>query len=129
MPDIPLETDPEAAKKVVATNGQVLCHWVDFAGQPSSMFYILGPFDSEATKDRFPVPEEAEEPTAEERRRRAELAFENSLVHFGKVEVPGLELSKLYQDTRDLIAKMQESEALSSEKNTRDRKGYKQTYD
>ena len=37
-------------------------------------------------------------------------------------------LSKLYQDTRDLIDKMTASEALSPERNERDRKGYRDTY-
>lgn len=37
-------------------------------------------------------------------------------------------LSQLYQDTRDLIGKMKASEALSEEKNNRDRKGYRETF-
>jgi hypothetical protein len=45
------------------------------------------------------------------------------------VAVPASELSKLYQDTRDLISKMKASEKLSAERNERDRKGYKKTYD
>lgn len=39
-----------------------------------------------------------------------------------------LVLSKLYQDTRDLIDKMKASEAFSQERNERDRKYYRETY-
>jgi len=130
VPDIAPETDAAAAEaKAVAPRGRVLCHWQDFAGQPSCLFYILGPFDAEATKDRFPAPaDEGEEPTAAQRKLRAEENAENALVHFGKVEVGALALSQLYQDTRDLVDKMKASEALSAEKNERDRKGYRETY-
>ena len=50
------------------------------------------------------------------------------MIHFGKVEADALTLSKLYQDTRDLIEKMKVSEESSEAKNTRDRKYYKETY-
>ena len=49
-------------------------------------------------------------------------------MHFGKVDVDALELSKLYQDARDLIDKMRESETHSAEKNERDRKTYRETH-
>jgi hypothetical protein len=91
------------------------------------MFYILGPFDVDATKDRFPEAD-GEEATAEQRKQRAADAHEHGLVHFGKVEVGELALSELYQDTRDLIDKMKASELFSAEKNERDRKGYKSSY-
>jgi hypothetical protein len=130
VPDINQETDPSVARYGdYAPKGQMLCHWMDFAGQKSSLFYILGPFDTEATKDRFPAgEEEGEEQTQEDRKRKAEEALENAIVHFGKVEVEDLTLSQLYQDTRDLIDKMRESETFSSERNERDRKGYRDTY-
>lgn len=129
VPAITLETDAAAAiTKEVAPKGQVLCHWLDFAGKPSSLLYILGPLDVEATKDRLADPEDGEEPTPEQRKRKAELTHERSLVHFGKMEVGDLVLSKLYQDTRDLIDLMRESETFSAEKNARDRKGYGETY-
>mmetsp|Transcript_13381 Transcript_13381/g.20918 ORF Transcript_13381/g.20918 Transcript_13381/m.20918 type:complete len:195 (+) Transcript_13381:1153-1737(+) len=118
----------EIEKKQIASNGQVVSHWFDFESHNSSMFYILGPQDESITP-AHPEPEEgAPEPTEEERVKRAEEHVENITVHFGKVEVPALELSKLYQDTRDLIDKMKASEELSAEKNERDRKYYKQTF-
>jgi hypothetical protein len=130
LPEIVPETDAAgASKKEIAPRGQVLCHWADFAGRPSSLLYILGPFDTESTKDRLPTPVDAEEPTAEVRRQRAEKAYEDSLIHVGKVDVDPIALSQLYQDTRDLISKMRASEAQSADKNTRDRKGYKETFD
>ena len=46
-------------------------------------------------------------------------------MHFGKVDVDALALSQLYQDTRDLVDKMKESETFSAEKNERDRKTYR----
>merc|ERR1712166_786905 len=100
--------------KEITSTGHVLCHWFDQEGKDksqSSMFYILGPLDAAATKARTGAPE-IEEPTKEQREQIAQDAYENALVHFGKVEADGLELSQLYQDTRDLIDKMRASEAL-----------------
>lgn len=57
----------EASQKIEAPSGRVLCHWSDFPGRPSSLFYVLGPFDAEATKDRFPPAENAEDLTPEQR--------------------------------------------------------------
>lgn len=111
--------------KELAPTSQVLCHWFDFEGQKSSLFYILGPLDVEAAKAAEEWPEDPAEPNAEEREKSAIFRAENAMVHFGKVEVDPLVLSKLYQDTRDLIDKMTASEALSAERNERDRKGYR----
>lgn len=91
------------------------------------MFYILGPLNAAAIKTKTGAPD-IEEPTKEQREQIAKDNYENGLVHFGKVEADGLELSRLYQDTRDLIDKMRASEAYSEERNQRDRKGYKATY-
>lgn len=91
------------------------------------MFYILGPLDAAATKAKLGTPE-IEEPTKEQREQIASDAYENALVHFGKVEADALELSQLYQDTRDLIDKMRTSAGFSEERNQRDRKGYGATY-
>ena len=73
LPEIPAETDAaEAKKKEIAAKSQVLCHWFDFAGQTSTIFYILGPFDSEATKERLrPTSVPEEEITPEIRKQRA----------------------------------------------------------
>ena len=69
------------------------------------MFYILGPLDTAAVKEKTGEAE-VEDPTKEQREELAREVDENALVHFGQVEADGLELSKLYQDTRDLIDKM-----------------------
>ena len=54
--------------------------------------------------------------TQAEREKIAEEKYENSLTHFGKVEVDNKVLSQLYQDTRDLIDKMRsEFEVLLKE--------------
>jgi len=124
----PLVDASEVEKKELTPTGRVLCQWFDFEGQKSSLFYILGPQDEEATKASAEGAEEPEEPTEEQRRERAEARVENSLVHFGKVDVDALTLSQLYQDTRDLIDKMKASEELSAEKNERDRKTYRETH-
>jgi len=57
------------------------------------MFYVLGPFDKEAVKDRFPVDGNQEELSQEERDRAVKETYENGLVHFGKVEVSDVILS------------------------------------
>jgi len=44
--------------------GRVLCHWFDFEGQKSSLFYILGAQDEENVPTSIKV-EEGEEPTEE----------------------------------------------------------------
>lgn len=127
VPEIEQLTDAaEIEKKVITPAGNVLCHWFDFEGQTSSLLYILGPQDEELQKAGSE--EEPEEPTEEQKRLQAELRMENSLVHFGKVDVDAHALSQLYQDTRDLIDKMKASEELSSEKNERDRKTYRETH-
>jgi hypothetical protein len=116
--------------KEITSTGHVVCHWFDQEGKDksrSSMFYILGPLDAAATKAKLGTPE-IEEPTKEQREQIASDAYENALVHFGKVEADALELSQLYQDTRDLIDKMRTSAGFSEERNQRDRKGYGATY-
>lgn len=129
VPDVEDLTDASLLEgKELAPTSQVLCHWFDFEGQTSSLYYILGPLDVEAAKAAEQWPEDPAEPTPEEREQQAEFRAENGLVHFGKVEVDPLVLSKLYQDTRDLIDKMTASEALSPERNERDRKYYRETY-
>lgn len=131
LPEIQLLTEVGAAAgKEIVSGGHVLCHWFDQEGQTksrSSMFYILGPLDAAAVKEKTGEAE-VEEPTKEQREELAREVDENALVHFGQVEADGLELSQLYQDTRDLIDKMVESEGFSAERNERDRKGYRETY-
>lgn len=73
------------------------------------MFYILAPFDESTIKKEEPAEGEQVEKTQEEREKIAAEQFENSLTHFGKVEVDNKVLSQLYQDTRDLIDKMKAS--------------------
>lgn len=103
--EIPKLTDAaEAAHKLCAPTSQVLCHWQDFAGKPSSMFYILGPFDRVATKDRFKAEDPSADLTPEQREQQGAEKLEDGLVHFGKVEADSMALSQLYQDTRDLIS-------------------------
>lgn len=108
--------------------GHVATSWFDFDGQQSSLFYILGPFDEQAFKKLDEPPVDQDELSEAQKREQTEIRLENKLMHFGKVEVDALVLSKLYQDTRDLIEKMKVSEERSEAKNTRDRKGYKETY-
>jgi len=51
VPEIEQLSDAtEIEKKALAPGGHVLCHWFDFEGQKSSLFYIIGPQDEEATK-------------------------------------------------------------------------------
>lgn len=129
VPEVELLADAaEIEKKALTPAGHVFGHWMDFEGQKSSLFYILGPQDEEAGKASAEGVEANEEPTEEQKEQQAELREENSLVHFGKVDVDALALSQLYQDTRDLIDKMKESELLSPEKNERDRKTYRETH-
>ena len=45
-----LSDDAEIEKKTLTPAGHVLCHWFDFEGQKSSLFYIMGSQDEEATK-------------------------------------------------------------------------------
>jgi len=56
------------------------------------MFYILGPLDAAAVKEKTGEAE-IEEPTKEQREELAREVDENALVHFGQVEADGLELS------------------------------------
>jgi hypothetical protein len=129
VPEVePLTEAAQLEGKELASQSQVLCHWFDFEGQTSSLYYVLGPLDAVAAKEAEQWPEDPEEPTAEEREQQAAFRIENQTVHYGKVEVDALALSQLYQDTRDLIDKMTASEALSAERNERDRKGYRETY-
>lgn len=68
LPEV--EALTEAAQlegKELAPTSQLLCHWFDFEGQKSSLFYILGPLDAEAAKAAEGWPEDPAEPTAEER--------------------------------------------------------------
>lgn len=113
IPDIQTSTEAAGVSgQEITSKGQVLCHWFDQESQnknESTMFYILGPLDTAATKERTGSPE-IEEPTKEQREQLAREAYENQIVHFGKVKADGLELSQLYQDTRDLIDKMKASE-------------------
>lgn len=108
--------------------GHVAANWFDFAGQQSSLFYILGPLDEQAFKKADEPPVDQDELSEAQRREQADARHESALAHFGKVEVDALTLSKLYQDTRDLVEEMKVSEERSEAKNTRDRKYYKERY-
>jgi len=51
VPEIEQLTEAaEIEKKTLAPGGHVLCHWFDFEGTKSSLFYIFGPQDEEAYK-------------------------------------------------------------------------------
>jgi len=69
VPDVEQLSDAlEIEKKALTPAGHVLCHWFDFEGQKSSLFYILGPQDEEATKASAEAAEEPEDPTEEQKR-------------------------------------------------------------
>jgi hypothetical protein len=95
------------------------------------MFYILGPMHDDLKakpeaaegEEQDAKPQEKEDPEE-----RAKTDYENGLIHFGKISIDCKLLSKLYQDTNDLVDKMKASELLSEEKNTRDRKYYKEQF-
>lgn len=108
--------------------GHVAASWFDLAGQRSSLFYILGPLDEQAFKKLDEQALDQDELTEAQKREQTEVRMEQKVIHFGKVEVDALTLSKLYQETRDLIEQMKASEQLSEAKNTRDRKNYNETY-
>lgn len=119
----------ELDKKEITPDGQVTCSWFDFNSHKSSLFYILGALDPSLRKPEPPVGDDgAPQLTEAERRELVETRNEEVTIHFGKVEIEAQVLSQLYQDARDLIDKMTASEALSAEKNTRDRKSYKERY-
>jgi len=119
----------EIEKRPILPTGHVLSHWEDFDGQKSCLYYILGALDVEATRNKTePAPALQQDLSEEERKAQAELRYENSYAHVGRVELDALVLSKLYQDTRDLSDRMKSSEALSSAKNERDRKYYRETF-
>lgn len=129
IPEVDELTDAAKIAEVeLRPPGHVAASWFDFAGQQSSLLYILGPLDEQAFKKADEAPADQDELTDAQKQEQAEMRMEDKLNHFGKVEVDALVLSKLYQDARDLIEKMKVSEGLSTEKNERDRTYYKQTY-
>jgi len=74
VPDVEDLTDASLLEgKELAPTSQVLCHWFDFEGQKSSLYYILGPLDVEAAKAAEQWPEDPAEPTPEEREQQAEF--------------------------------------------------------
>ena len=127
-----------------------LSNWIDVQVEKSSMFYILGPLDSEELKKNDQAAQEANEAASQAvlsqaqqnpasalnssapdltREQIAEIEVENATVHYGRVEADTIALSALHQDVRDLINKMTASEKLSEACNARDRQGYQKTFE
>ena len=130
-PEGPEELKDAAAVQALESNieayiqkGKVLGKWVDFKGQKSAFFYIIGPADDSVLNTLYPAP--TADLAAEDAKHRDEQRRENTQIHTGTLEVDPLVLSALYQEVRDLADKMKASEKNgSAAQNERDRKGYR----
>jgi len=118
-PEGPEELKDAAAVQALESNieayiqkGKVLGKWVDFKGQKSAFFYIIGPADDSVLNTLYPAP--TADLAAEDAKHRDEQRRENTQIHTGTLEVDPLVLSALYQEVRDLADKMKASEKNGS---------------